>query len=141
MNPTYESLKQELLNQDIKLSHQRLKILEFMASNVIHPTVDQVYQALHHEIPTLSKTTVYNTLNLFVEVGLCITLATEENEIRYDIHTFPHGHFKCKKCNQVYNVDIDTHAFTSKDLVHFEIHHQEVFYKGICEKCLLIQKL
>ena len=35
-----------------------------------HPTVDEIYQALVDHIPTLSKTTVYNTLRLLMEHGV-----------------------------------------------------------------------
>ena len=56
-----------LKNHDIKPSYQRMKIFQYLLDNHVHPTVDTIYKALCPEIPTLSKTTVYNTLNLFVE--------------------------------------------------------------------------
>jgi len=54
-----------LKNHDIKPSYQRMKIFQYLLDNHVHPTVDTIYKALCPEIPTLSKTTVYNTLNLF----------------------------------------------------------------------------
>ena len=56
-----------LKDHDIKPSYQRMKIFQYLLDNHVHPTVDTIYKALCPEIPTLSKTTVYNTLNLFVE--------------------------------------------------------------------------
>ena len=47
---------------DIAPSMQRVKILEYLRNYKIHPTADMIYQALLDEMPTLSKTTVYNTL-------------------------------------------------------------------------------
>lgn len=41
----------------------------YLLKNHTHPTVDEVYVALCKVIPTLSKTTVYNTLRLFSEHG------------------------------------------------------------------------
>jgi Fur family peroxide stress response transcriptional regulator len=65
-----EELKQDLKRRNINLSHQRLKVLEYLTQNRCHPTVDQIYTDLHKEIPTLSKTTVYNTLRMLAEEGL-----------------------------------------------------------------------
>jgi Fur family peroxide stress response transcriptional regulator len=44
------------------------------------------------EIPTLSKTTLYNTLNLFTERGIINMLNLEENESRYDADISLHAH-------------------------------------------------
>jgi Fur family transcriptional regulator, peroxide stress response regulator len=63
VQPLFEDLSQELINRAIRPSYQRLKILEYLTNNQSHPTVDQIFQNLHLEIPTLSKATVYNTLN------------------------------------------------------------------------------
>ncbi len=60
-----QSMRGNLLNAGIKPSYQRIKIYEYIFNNNIHPTVDNIYKKLLKEIPTLSKTTVYNTLKLF----------------------------------------------------------------------------
>jgi len=132
---SYENLKEELKNRNIRLSHQRLKILEFIANNRIHPTVDNIYNALHKEIPTLSKTTVYNTLKTLVDADLVKIVNIEENEARYDIDTDSHGHFKCESCGDVFDFDIDIDSFISDELVGFKINHRDVYFKGICNNC------
>lgn len=70
MEPVFESLKQELKTKNIGLSYQRLKVLEYLIQNRCHPTVEQIYFDLCKEIPTLSKTTIYNTLRVLEEAGL-----------------------------------------------------------------------
>ena len=57
--------KQYLLNFGIKPSLQRLAVMKYLMQYHTHPTVDEIYAALHSSIPTLSKTTIYNTLSLF----------------------------------------------------------------------------
>ena len=44
---------------------QRIAIMEYLMDNPIHPSADDIYTALSPSMPTLSKTTVYNTLKLF----------------------------------------------------------------------------
>ena len=136
MNGSYEYLVSELKNKNIRLSHQRLKVLEYMNDNRIHPTVDQIYIALHKEIPTLSKTTIYNTLNALVDAGLVKAVNIEDNELRYDIISNEHGHFKCESCGNVYDFQIKTEDLYSEDLNNYTINSKEVYFKGICPNCI-----
>jgi len=131
-----ENLTTKLKNSNIRLSHQRLKVLEYLDNNRIHPTVDQIYNGLHDEIPTLSKTTIYNTLNTLIEAGLVKIITIEDNEARYDINTDLHGHFKCKACGNIYDFEIDMDSFKIKGLDGFKVFTRDVYYSGICSKCV-----
>lgn len=135
MKTAFEDLSIKLKNKNIRLSHQRLKVLEYVANHRCHPTVDQIYSDLHNEIPTLSKTTVYNTLNTLIEAGLVKLITIEDNETRYDIVTENHGHFKCESCGTIYDFEINIDSFSSKDLNGFRIDNKDVYFKGICPKC------
>ena len=59
-------LKAELENAGIRGTAQRIAILGFMRENPVHPTADVVFEALRDKVGSLSLTTVYNTLKLFV---------------------------------------------------------------------------
>ena len=52
----------------IKPSIQRIAIMDYLLTHKTHPSIEEIYLALCDEIPTLSKTTVYNTLKLFAEI-------------------------------------------------------------------------
>ena len=62
-----------LQNHNIKPSVQRIAIMNYLIEHRTHPTVDEIYTALSPSIPTLSKTTVYNTLKLLSEQGAAQT--------------------------------------------------------------------
>ncbi len=130
-----EELKQYLQSNDISPSYHRIKILEFLKNNRIHPNVDVIYRALGETIPTLSKTTVYNTLNLFAEKGLVTPLTIEENEARYDIDTSPHGHFKCRKCGKIYDMDVGPALDALRQIGEHIITEYQINMKGICNSC------
>ena len=85
-----------LQNHNIKPSVQRIAIMNYLIEHRTHPTVDEIYTALSPSIPTLSKTTVYNTLKLLSEQGAAQTLTIDERNTCYDADTSPHGHFLCK---------------------------------------------
>lgn len=67
-----------LLNHHIKPSVQRIAIMDYLLKHKTHPCIDEIYTTLCKEIPTLSKTTVYNTLKLFVEQGAAKMLTIDE---------------------------------------------------------------
>ena len=136
MQTLFEDLKQELKIKNINLSYQRLKVLEYLTQNQCHPTVDQIYTDLQKDISTLSKTTVYNTLKILIEVGLVSIIAIEDNESRYDIMTENHGHFKCESCGKIFDFNIDLDSLKFRDLNDFKINDKNVYFKGICPKCL-----
>src|SRR5690554_2936685 len=121
MDYSNEEVIDYLKKHDIRPSNIRIKILKFLLKNRIHPTVEDIYKSLIEEIPTLSKTSVYNTLNLFLEKGIVVGIALDQKELRYDINTNFHGHFKCNKCGIIYDFPIMI-SFPNKDqLEGFEI--------------------
>lgn len=130
-----ESIGDYLKKHGIKPSYQRIKIFQYLVEKKNHPTVDMIYKALCTEIPTLSKTTVYNTLDLFIEKKIVNVIVIEENETRYDSIMAVHGHFKCEKCGRIFDVNIDEEIKTNKDLENFEIKEQHYYFKGICKDC------
>ena len=67
-----------LISYNIKPSVQRIAIMDYLLAHKTHPSIDEIYLALCKDIPTLSKTTVYNTLKLFVEHGAALMLTIDE---------------------------------------------------------------
>ena len=130
-----ENIGEYLKAHEIKPSYQRIKIFQYLVENKNHPTVDMIYKALCTEIPTLSKTTVYNTLNLFIEKKIVNVIVIEENETRYDSVMAVHGHFKCEKCGKIYDIGINQNILEDVKLKNCEIKEQHYYFKGICQDC------
>jgi Fe2+ or Zn2+ uptake regulation protein len=131
-----ENIGEYLKSNGIKPSLQRMKIFEYLVGTKEHPTVDMIYKKLVKEMPTLSKTTVYNTLNLFVKNDIAHIITIEENETRYDADVSVHGHFKCTECEKVYDFLIENEDIHITDLKNFQINQKHVYFRGICEICL-----
>ena len=136
MKPSMDDLTAELKMKNIRLSYQRLKILEYLSSHRIHPTVDQIYTGLQKEIPTLSRTTVYSTLNALAEAGMVREINIEDSEIRYDIDIESHGHFKCESCGTIYDFKADLDSLAPEELKDFVIKDRNLYFKGVCPSCL-----
>lgn len=129
------SLGDCLKESGIKPSYQRIKIYEYLKENKDHPTVDNIYHALNTQIPTLSKTTVYNTLKIFIEKGIAMAITIDDNEVRFEANMETHGHFKCQACHRIYDFKVDFDAMAEDKLEGFEVFEQQLFFYGICKYC------
>lgn len=121
---------------NIRPTYPRIKVLAYLMSTHSHPTVDEIYNSLVTEIPSLSKATVYNTLKLFVDANLAKLVNIEENEMRYDVIMTKHGHFKCEACGKIYDFSVDVDAVETEGLEKFTVTHKDVLFRGVCSQCL-----
>jgi Fe2+ or Zn2+ uptake regulation protein len=124
-----------LLEKGIKPSVTRVKIFEYLVAHTLHPTVEEIYKELLEELPTLSKTTVYNTLKLFSEVGVVRTIMIDDNEARFEAAVDSHGHFKCDRCGRIYDLDVIVQLKQPKELEGCIVREQNIYYKGLCKDC------
>lgn len=133
---TVETLTGELLRRKVRPSFQRIKIMEYLVSSQGHPTVDEIFNSLQQKIPTLSKTTVYNTLNLLIDANLVRVVTIEDTQTRYDLIINNHGHFKCDNCGMIYNFEIDVDKCQPENLEGFQVREKNVYFRGTCANCL-----
>lgn len=126
-----------LLSYNIKPSVQRIAIMDYLLKHRTHPCIDEIYLALCKDIPTLSKTTVYNTLKLFIEHGAARMLTIDERNACFDGDTSVHAHFQCKNCGKIYDIPIQSESKERETLQKdgFQIEETHRYYKGICPNC------
>lgn len=131
-----EDIKELLESINVKPSVARVKVMEYLVKYSEHPTVEEIYQQLKPEIPTLSKTTVYNALELFAEAQLVKVINVGDNESRYDADTSIHGHFKCNRCGNVYDFWFDEKEVRVRGLEGFRVEDKNFYCRGWCHHCL-----
>jgi Fur family peroxide stress response transcriptional regulator len=61
----------------------------------MHPTAEELFAEVSKIIPGLSATTIYNTLDTFVEKGMIKRVKTDADVMRYDAITEHHHHLYC----------------------------------------------
>lgn len=126
-----------LTEHGIKPSMQRMAVMEYLMTHRTHPTVDEIYTALHPSMPTLSKTTVYNTLKLLTDKGAALQLTIDERNCCYDADTTPHAHFLCTRCGRVYDLDLQSKRLMRAVILPLGFTPDEVqlYYRGCCAQC------
>ena len=127
-----------LLAYNIKPSVQRIAIMEYLMEHRTHPSADEIYTALSDSMPTLSKTTVYNTLKLFSEQGAALMLTIDERNTNFDADTSRHAHFLCKSCGRIYDLAMPTGVkeVEGVQMDGHEVTEMHYYYKGVCKNCL-----
>ena len=137
MNQVLEHKPELILKRhNISPSIHRVMILDYLMQNDVHPTVQSIFSELIGKIPTLSKTTIYNVLNLLKKSGLVKELLIEGTEIRYDHIVEPHAHFKCLECDSVYNIDHQCDMFKMNYVNEHLIEMCQINFMGTCKDCL-----
>ncbi len=130
------NLHKYLLSYGIKPSVQRIAVMKYLMEHRTHPTADEIYVALNPSIPTLSKTTVYNTLKLLAAHGAVLLLDLDGRNARFDGDVSPHAHFLCRSCDQVFDMPLTVSAERLQiEPEGFEIDEVQVYYKGHCKAC------
>ena len=135
MKTLNEDLCEIIIGNHLQPSHQRLKILEYLDCHQGHPFADEIYHDLHEEMPTISKSTVYNTLKTYVDAGILREITIDNDKIRYEYNRKNHGHFQCERCGCVYDFTIDIDGVPENELHEFEIKTRDVYFKGVCKTC------
>lgn len=135
-----EKFKQLLVDKGIKPTYQRIKILEYLETHENHPTVEMIYKALYKKVPTLSRTTVYNTLDIFREHGLVALLSTTDSEARYEYNFDSHHHFICKECGAIIDIPVKCSFRMVLEREGHRVDEVHGNFIGICSKCLAKKK-
>ncbi len=130
MNICRQKAIESLQCAGIRPSEPRLCIYEYLDGHRIHPRAEEIYSALAPEHPTLSLTTVYNTLKLFAEHRLIRVLNIDSSEQRYDINTDFHAHLKCRTCGSVTDIFMPAPSIPAANIEQISLDCY-----GLCSSC------
>ncbi len=103
-HPADVTLRRALEASGQRFTGQRAAVYRFLSSTESHPTAEDVFVAVRHEVPGISLATVYKSLETLVGCGLAIKLAYGDGSARYDGRTDLHHHARCLACGEVMDV-------------------------------------
>jgi len=120
-----------LRERGIQPTAQRLAVAQFVLEAKSHPTADEVWEKVRKRSPTLSRATVYNTLNLFVEKGLLRTQLVREGALVFDPYVARHHHFIDDETGEIYDVPWEAVKVSGeKSLRGYEVRDYQVVMRG-----------
>jgi len=116
---------------DIQPTPQRIAVVEHVLKNQTHPTAEEVLEHARRRCPTVSRATVYNTLNLLVDKGLLKTQLLREGTVVFDPNVNSHHHFIDEETGDIYDIPWEQLEVKGKrNLKGFRIREYQVIMRG-----------
>ncbi|MGJ3524152.1 Fur family transcriptional regulator [Nitratidesulfovibrio sp. D1] len=129
--------QQARLQQQTRMTKQRMVILEELRRVHSHPTADEIYGMVRQRLPRISLGTVYRNLDLLAESGDILKLESAGSQKRFDGNITPHQHVRCTQCGRVGDVmePVRVPDITGARAPGFIILSGRVEFEGVCEVC------
>jgi len=96
-----EELSNRLFDKGLKVTPQRIAILEAIMKLNNHPPAEHIIEYIRKNHPNISVATVYKVLDVLVENGLIIKVKTENGIMRYDAIMESHHHIYCSDSDMI----------------------------------------
>ena len=124
-------------HRKVRCTPQRYTILEYLNRNPMHPTAEEIYQAINRTDPRASLATVYKSLHAMASAGLIREVTVEGNAVRFESNMDKHHHFVCERCGRVEDISwFEVPALSRRTrLGRRTLHHYEVVIRGLCSDC------
>ncbi|GAB6186847.1 Fur family transcriptional regulator [Thermopirellula anaerolimosa] len=125
------------------LTVQRRGVFEALLMLDNHPTADEVLAAVRNGIPNISRTTVYRILDDLVQMGVVRRIHHPGSAARYDGKIVRHHHLVCTACGKVWDWEdprLDRIPAPRDAAEFFEVHDFSVYFSGVCNECLKLQR-
>jgi Fe2+ or Zn2+ uptake regulation protein len=123
-----------LRDHGIQPSAQRVAVADYVLTTDEHPSADVVFRSVRKRFPYISRATVYNTLNLFVEKGLLRALNIAEDCVVFDPKVETHHHFIDDRTGRIHDIAWDAvQVCNAEHLQGFEVRDYQVILHGRCK--------
>jgi len=121
-----------LRENGIQPSAQRVAVAEYVLNTTEHPSADLVWKRVRDRVPYISRATVYNSLNLFVEKGILRALNIAEESVVFDPMLETHHHFIDEETGMIHDVPWEAVQVCKMETLRgYEIHDYQVVMRGV----------
>ena len=120
-----------LRDHGIKPSAQRVAVASYVLHTHDHPSAEEVFAQVRKRFPMVSRGTIYNTLNLFVEKGLLRGFSMTGGHAVFDANVESHHHFIDERTGKIYDVPWDEIRVSDvSKLRDFDVSEYQVVLRG-----------
>jgi Fur family transcriptional regulator, peroxide stress response regulator len=132
----YEEIKNILLQNKLKITPQRVAVLEAVTELRNHPTTDFIIDFIKQNHPSIAIGTVYKILETYVEKGIVKRVKTDKDILHYDAILENHHHLYCSESDRIedyYDKELDDilkDYFEKKNISGFKIEDVKLQING-----------
>lgn len=141
MGTSVENLRKKLTEKGLKVTPQRISILEAVYALDNHPTADNIIEFIRESHPNIATGTVYKVLETLVSKQLIKKVKTDRDIMRYDGLSEQHHHLYCSECDLIEDYideeldEILKKYFENKAMPGFYIEDIVLQIRGTYDKC------
>lgn len=138
-DPTTHVLAQKLSDSGLRSTPQREVVFNTLLNKRDHPTADEVYARVRHDMPTISLATVYNCLETLVQCNLVRAVNFERGPTRYCPNLRPHAHFHDEQTGATYDIDLPAEVLENVNAVlpqGYDASSVEIIFRGKAAKSI-----
>ena len=136
---TTHVLAQKLSDSGLRSTPQREVVFNTLLHKRDHPTADEVYARVRHDMPTISLATVYNCLETLVQCNLVRAVNFERGPTRYCPNLRPHAHFHDEQTGATYDIDLPAEVLENVNAVlpqGYDASSVEIIFRGKAAKSI-----
>ncbi len=128
----------QLRSRGFRVTSQRMAILHVLRHSRAHLSPAEVYARARRELPGLTETTVYRTLEFLARNNLAWPTHTDSGHLMYEIAGSHHHHLVCRDCGD--EVELE-HALLKNVYAKLEsasgyrLTGNHVTFFGLCPEC------
>ncbi|MBI3168626.1 MAG: transcriptional repressor [Chloroflexi bacterium] len=128
----------QLRARGYRMTSQRLAILHVLHHNGGHLSPVEVYEQARTELPSLTETTVYRTLEFLAGNGLVRPALTGSGHLVYEIARHEHHHLVCRNCGNEMEVEHELLKSMYETLEvesGYKLTDSHLTFFGLCPNC------
>ena len=134
------SYVERLRHQHVRVTPQRLIVLEALAAHSGHIAADEILRWASARYPAINLATIYRTLDLLISMGLVAQTDFGSGVSFFElVGDAPHHHLVCEHCHAVLEVDdnvlVPMHESILRDY-GFLTNTRHLALFGSCRACL-----
>ena len=136
-NPVVRKFNDYLDAHGMRKTTERYAILHRIMNANGHFTIEELQQMIDEDGFRVSRSTVYNTVELLIEAKMLRRHMFEGMQAQYERITLPHTHLICTNCGKVKEVrDPNFAAFmNARRFNAFNTDHYSLYVYGTCSTC------
>ncbi|MDR0665953.1 MAG: transcriptional repressor [Campylobacteraceae bacterium] len=130
-----------LKERHLKATPQRISVLKILNRHT-HPSIDELYEEIKKEFPTISLATVYKNLNILKQTGMVLEV-NANGKPKLDIYLHPHAHIVCKNCGAVEDADFQKSVYAYQQEIEQKSQYKivQLDVTAVVDTCRQCQKV
>jgi Fur family ferric uptake transcriptional regulator/Fur family peroxide stress response transcriptional regulator len=123
-----------LKSNDLKATIQRTSILKSI-DQAGHINIDEIYEDVKEQYPTLSLATIYKNIILMQENHVIIEVPMNGEKSKYELKKDDHIHLICQNCGDIQDTKITKKTQEALVIENFQLNSSQINLYGFCQTC------